>query len=84
MLMEERFKKEDPRGYRLWRLEQLINWGFDKEDKLDIAELKAAWPKIKENIDPYLRRYMEYLLWGKLYLLPDNITFWNWPPKKKR
>lgn len=80
---EERFKKEDPEGYRLWRLEQLINYGLDGE-KLDKKEVKRAWPKIKENIDPYLARLMEFLLWGKLYSLPDNITFWNWPPKKRK
>lgn len=80
---EERFKKEDPEGYRLWRLTQLINYGLDGE-KLDRNEVKQAWPKIKENIDPYIARFMEYLLWGRLYSLPDNITFWNWPPKKRK
>ena len=80
---EKRFKKEDPEGYKRWRIEQLINYGLDGE-KLDPDEVKAAWPKIKENIDPYKRRLIEYILWGKLYSLPDNLTFWNWPPGKMK
>ena len=74
---EEAFKKEHPEKYRLWRLAFLINYGLDGE-KLNREEVKAAWPKIKDDIDPYTRRAMEYLLWGKLYSLPTNLTFWNW------
>ena len=73
---EKRFKKENPEKYRLWRLVQLINYGLEDE-KLDREEVKKAWPKIKENLDPYARRAIEYLLWGKLYSLPNNLTFWN-------
>ena len=73
---EDRFKKENPEKYRLWRLVQLINYGLEDE-KLDREEVKKAWPKIKENLDPYARRAIEYLLWGKLYSLPNNLTFWN-------
>ena len=73
---EKKLKKENPRGYKIWRLEQLINYGLDGE-KLDREEVKKAWSKIKDNIDPYKKRLLEYLLWGKLYLLPNNLTFWN-------
>ena len=74
---EKGFKKNNPEKYRLWRLVQLINYGLDGE-KLNREEVKAAWPKIKDRLDPYMRRGIEYLLWGKLYSLPPNITFWNW------
>ena len=73
---EKVFKKKDPKGYKLWRLEQLINYGLDGE-KLNEKEVKKAWPKIKEQLDPYKKRALEYLLWGKLYSLPNNLTFWN-------
>ena len=81
---EERFKKEDPEGYKLWRLVQLINYGLDEKEKLDKNELKQVWPKIKEEIDPYKRRFFEYLLWDRLYSLPDNVHFWNWHKHTKR
>lgn len=81
---EKRFKKEDPEGYKLWRLTQLINYGCDKGEKLDRQEIIEAWPKIQQDLDPYIKRYLEFLIWGRLYSLPDNITFWNWPPMKKR
>ena len=80
---EKKFKKENPEEYRLWRLTQLINYGLDGE-KLDKKEVKKAWPKIKDNLDPYIQRAMEYLLWGKLYSLPNNLTFWNWRQKINR
>ena len=36
---EEKFKKEDPEGDRVWRLTQLINYGLDGE-KLSKSEIK--------------------------------------------
>ena len=73
---EEKFKKKNPRKYQLWRLEQLINYGLDGE-KLDREEVKKAWPRIKDALDPYAKRAIEFLLWGKVYSLPNNLTFWN-------
>ena len=73
---ENKFKKENPKEYKLWRLVQLINYGLDGE-KLDREEVKAAWLKIKDRLDPYAKRAIEYLLWGKVYSLPNNLTFWN-------
>jgi len=79
---EERFKKEDPKGYKLWRLTQLINYGLDGE-KLDRNEVKKAWSRIEENLDPYKKRLLKFLIWKKLYLLPVNINFWDMPRLKK-
>ena len=62
--------------YKIWRIQQLINYGLDGE-KLDEEEVKKAWPKIKEELDPYKKRAMDYLLWEKRYSLPTNKTFWN-------
>jgi len=73
---EKAFKKKDPQRYKLWTLEQLINYGLDGE-KLNEKEVKKAWPKIKEQLDPYKKRALEFFLWGKLYSLPNNLTFWN-------
>lgn len=73
---EDKFRKEDPEGYNLWRLTQLINYGLDGE-KLDEKEVKKAWPKIKDKLDPYKKRTLEYLIWGKLSSLPNNLSFWS-------
>lgn len=75
---EKKFKKKYPKQYRLWRLVQLINYGLDKGEKLDRQEVKQAWPKIKNDLDPYKARALEYLLWEKQYSLPASLTFWNW------
>ena len=74
---EDAMKREDPEKYRLWRLTQLINYGPGGE-KFDREEVKAAWPKIKHELLPTVRRYMEYLLWGNLYSLPANLKWWDW------
>ena len=80
---EEKFKKENPQKYKLWRITQLINYGLDGK-KLDREEVKKAWFKIKDDIDPYKKRAIEYLLWGKIYSLPNSLTFWNWLGKTSK
>lgn len=77
----KKFKKENPKAFRLWRLTHLLNYGVEEGEKISKKELKKAWPRVKEEIDPYVRRAMEYLLWGRLYSLPNNLSFWNWPKK---
>lgn len=57
---EEKFKKEDPNGYEIWRLEQMINYGLGGE-KLDVDKLRKYIDKI--NIDKPVRDYLEFLLW---------------------
>jgi len=79
----KKFKKENPEAFRLWRLEYLINYGVQEGEKLSKKEVIKYWPKIKDNLDPYKKRAMEYLLWGKLYSLPNNLSFWNLPLPKR-
>ncbi len=57
--VDETVLKKDPAKYRLWRLEQLINFGLEGE-KLDAAELKKALPKL--NLDPAKKRYLQFLI----------------------
>ena len=75
--VDEKQLQKNPEKYQIWRLEQLINFGLDDE-KLDKAQLIRYWPQLRVNIDPYKKRFLEYLLWKKAYSLPDNLTFWNY------
>jgi len=59
---EEKFKKADPEGYKIWRLEQMINWGLG-EDKLNEKLLRRYWKKL--FLDPLKKNYLEFLLWPK-------------------
>jgi len=59
---EEKFKKADPKGYKIWRLEQMINFGLG-EEKLNADELKKYFNKL--TIDEYAKKYLEFLLWPK-------------------
>ena len=78
---EKTFKKNHPEKYKLWRLTFNINGGLKKGEKLDKNEVKRAWPYIKNDIEPYLRRLLKFLIWGKLYSLPTNVSFWSKPQK---
>ena len=59
---EEQMKKADPKGFVLWRLEQMINCGSEGE-KLPEIEVRQHWAEIKDRLDPSYRAYLESLLW---------------------
>lgn len=83
---EKSFKKRDPRGYSFWRLEQILNYGGERVSE---KEVKTAWPKIADRLDPDRRKAVEFLIWGKEWrpesgLLPDRSNFWQWYRKTQR
>lgn len=57
---EKAFKKADPEGYEIWRLEQMINWGLGGE-KLNERLVRKYWPKL--FMDEPTRAYLTFLLW---------------------
>ena len=75
--------KKNSKEYTIWKLTQMINYGLDGE-KLQKKELIKYWTQIKDNIDPYKRRLLEYLIWENQYSLPNNLTFWNVSSKKNQ
>ena len=46
--------------YKIWKLEQLINFGLDEGDLLDKKQLVKYWDKI--NIDPDKRNFLSFIL----------------------
>lgn len=60
---EKKFKKENPKEYKLWRITQLINYGLDGE-KLILSEVKNSWNYIKNKIDESSKNYLQFLIWG--------------------
>lgn len=61
---EEKFKAEDPKGYKIWKLEQQINFG-EPGEKISEKLIRKYWGKIKDRIDPLYREFLEFLLWPK-------------------
>ena len=59
---DEKELKQDPERYKVWRLEQLTNYGLGDE-KLNQEELKRYLPKL--SLDPARRRFLELLLHEK-------------------
>ena len=82
--VDEAQLKKHPQKYKLWKIEQLINWGLDKDDKILSKDLEKYWPQIKDKLDPYKKRYLEFLLWRKVFSLPDNLIFWDLSVRQRK
>lgn len=50
---------------RLLILERMINYGPDKAEKIDLAQVKENWNKLKPNLFENQRKLMELLIWGR-------------------
>ncbi len=61
---EKQFKKKDPKGFKIWKLEQGINYG-ESGEKVSEKLLRKHWERIKNNLDPFYREFLELLLWPK-------------------
>lgn len=59
---EKKFKKADPEGYEIWKIEQMINWGLGDE-KLNEKLVRKYWKKL--FIDTFTKKYLQFLLWSK-------------------
>lgn len=57
--IDEKELKKDPELYKIWRLEQLANFGLNGE-KIKSEDLKKYWDKIK--IDPARRKFLSAIL----------------------
>jgi len=57
---EKRFKKENPESYKIWKLEQMINYGLGG-GKLDKDLVKKYWKKL--FMDQITKKYLQFLLW---------------------
>lgn len=57
---EERFKARNPEGYRRWQIEQRVNLSVGRW-KLNRAELKRLWPKLKLDAD--MQNILAFYLW---------------------
>ena len=55
--------------FKIWRLEQLINFGTDGK-KIHARDLRKFWKHL--TLDPDKKRFMGFLLWGKKFLTKNN------------
>lgn len=54
--------KKNKEQYRLWKLEQMINFGLGN-GKLKRKDIIKYWPRL--DIDPAKKKYLSFILWGK-------------------
>ena len=59
---EKKFKRSDPEGYNIWKLEQMINYGKAGE-RISEKLVRKYWKRIKDKLDPFYREFLEFLLW---------------------
>lgn len=52
--------KKDKTKYAVWRLEQMVNFGFGNK-KLNKLQLKKYWPLL--NLDTKKKKFLSILLW---------------------
>ena len=60
--VDEKQLKKHPEQYKIWKLEQMINWGLGGE-KLDEKLLRKYWKKL--FMDKPTRDYLKFLLWPR-------------------
>ena len=60
--VDESYLRKFPLKYKLWRLVQSLSYGLDNE-KLDKSEVIKYWDRIKDQLDPVRRGYLDFLLW---------------------
>ena len=66
---EKKFKKENPEGYKIWKLEQMINFGLAGE-KISENLVRKYWKKL--FLDPESKKFLKFLLWSKKKSLLSN------------
>jgi len=54
--------KKNPEEYKIWKLEQLINFGMGK-DKLNEKDLKIYFNRL--NIDPDKKAFLEFIIYDQ-------------------
>lgn len=57
--VDTKFLAKYPKKYKLWQLEQLINFGLE-EQKISRSDLKKYLPKL--TVDPQKKKYLKFLL----------------------
>lgn len=56
-------KLKKTKSGRLLILERQINYGPDKDEKIDLSGVRKNWDNL--HLDPLKKRLMELLIWGK-------------------
>lgn len=52
--------KKNPEKYKIWKLEQLVNFGLNKE-KINTKDIKKYWNAI--SMDPARKKFLRLIVW---------------------
>lgn len=60
---ENYLKNKSPRAYKIWKIQQQINYGLDEGEKINRKDLIKYWGAIAPFLDSSAREFIEYILW---------------------
>lgn len=63
--VDEKYLARFPKKYKLWKLEQMLSYGLGNQ-KIKKKEVVENWGFLKNRLDAKRRRFLEFLIWGKL------------------
>lgn len=63
--VDTKFLAKYPQKYKIWQLEQRLSYGLGGR-KIEKKEVVKNWDFLKNRLDPKRRRFLEFLIWGKL------------------
>ncbi len=52
--------KKKPEQYKIWKLEQLVNFGLNKE-KISASDIIKYWDDL--NVDPARKKFLRLIIW---------------------
>ena len=61
--VDENYLKKFTLKHKLWLLVQSLSYGLDGE-KLNKTEVIKYWSRIKDQLDPARKDYLNFLIWG--------------------
>lgn len=61
--VDEKYLKKFPVKYKIWKLQQQINYGLDEGEKINRKELIEYWNSVAPQLDPDRREFVNFILW---------------------
>lgn len=62
--VDEKLLKKSPLKYKIWKIQQQINYGLDPGEKISRKDLVKYWLKIAPQLDQNRKEFIQFILWG--------------------
>ena len=62
--IDEKKLSKSPLKYKIWKIQQQINYGLDEGEKINRKDLIKYWLKISPQLDTQRLEFVKFLLWS--------------------